>query len=247
MSVTIIIPCLNEEGYITRILTDIVQQTVKPEAIFVVDCQSIDQTVQEAQTFKSKMPLTILQSPYRSAAAARNTGAKAAKTDYLLFIDADMMIPDDFVERLNDCTQKKQLDFVSPHFISEGKHPWDRFIVWTFNITTEIIYMRLMKRPAGIGGAMYIRKSLHDSIGGYDSSMREFDDLDYCRRLALVKPTYAYARRAIAIISNRRAVKQGRFNTFLQTLPDTYYLVRLIVRPLMKILKIEPKWNDPKS
>jgi glycosyltransferase involved in cell wall biosynthesis len=89
MTISIVIPCYNEEKYVGKLLEDLSRQTLKPTSVFVVDCDSGDKTTEIVQRFLKQLPLQLFRSTYRSAAAARNTGANASKTDYLLFLDAD--------------------------------------------------------------------------------------------------------------------------------------------------------------
>lgn len=244
MTVTVVIPCYNEEAYVGRLLQDLTKQTVQPEAVIVADCHSEDKTVNVAQTFAKQLPLRIVQSPYRSAAAARNTGADAAKTDFLLFLDADMRLPPAFLAKLKRRAQTKQVDFVSPRLKTEGRHPVDHLLVWFINLWTHFYHMLIRRHAAGVGGAMLIKRETHYAIGKYNPRLREFDDIDYMRKMWKHKISFAYARNAVTTTSNRRLVRQGRFATLLQSLSDHHFLVRRFVRPLMKKLGIKPHWSD---
>src|SRR5437667_4047530 len=98
--ITVIIPCLNEERYLPLVLTDLSHQKVAPAHIIIVDSKSADGTVAVAKSWSKRLPISVVTSPKRSPAYARNSGAAAAKTDYLLFVDADMRLPKDFVEQI---------------------------------------------------------------------------------------------------------------------------------------------------
>lgn len=131
MAVTVVIPCYNEENYLGRLLQDLTVQTQSPDAVIVVDCHSRDKTVGVARSFsKSLNRLQILQAPCRSAASARNTGAAAATTDYLLFIDADMRLPSDFLFQITKRARDKHSDWVAGKLKSEGHHPIDHIVCW---------------------------------------------------------------------------------------------------------------------
>lgn len=240
---TVIIPCLNEENYVGRVLGDLAQQTVQPAAVYVVDCHSTDKTVDEAKKFSKKLPLKVYQSTYRSAAAARNTGAERATTDYVLFLDADMRVPKDFIARLTARADKTQAEFVSPHFKAEGHHPLDAFFAWCMDMWIRL-NMLLKRRAMGIGGGMYVKRAVHEAAGGYDPKKREFDDIDYCARLNRRGVTYAYARKAVAITSSRRLKEQGRWISLMQAMPDNWYVAQHLVRPMMKRLGVGGKWDE---
>jgi glycosyltransferase involved in cell wall biosynthesis len=245
MTTAIVIPCYNEQDYVGKLLEDLTRQTRKPDAVFVVDCDSEDKTVAVARGFSKRLPLKVLQSNYRSAAAARNTGADAAQTDYLLFLDADIRIKPSFIATLVDKADLKQVDFVTPRIGSDGHHPLDHLFAWSLNCWVYFYRMLISHKPSGVaGGAMLIRRSTHKAIGGYNPRLREFDDIDYIHRMQKHHISYAFAWQAKAVASNRRLVRQGRLATVLQTIPDNYLLTRRIIRPVMKLLGIKPKWHD---
>jgi len=245
MSVSVIIPCYNEEQYVGKLLEDVTKQIEPPEAVFVVDCHSKDKTIEVAKGFSKRLPLTILMAPYRSAASARNTGADAAKSDYLLFLDADMRIRPDFVGRLEKKAVSKRVDVVTPRLKTEGQHPVDTLFVWNLNLWVYF-YRLLLRRPftGTAGGAMLISNKAHHTMGGYNPKLREFDDNDYIRRMWKHNISGAFVWRAAATTSNRRLVEQGRLATFLQNIPEDYFITRHIIRPAMKKLGIKPKWHD---
>jgi len=244
MTVSVIIPCFNEENYVGKLLKDLSKQTSKPSAIYVVDCQSKDKTVAVAQSFVGKLPLSVLQSPYRSAAAARNAGAEAAKTDFLLFLDADMRLTPTFIERLLHTATAKKADFVSPRLHIEGRHPVDHAVMRGLNLWNHYYHMGIRRRAGGVGGAMLIRSKTHSAIGGYNPLLREFDDIDYMVKMWKHNVSFAYARGAVATTSNRRFTRQGRLVSLIQGLSEHHFLVRHVVRPVMKKVGIKPYWHD---
>ena len=244
MTVAVVIPCLNEEHYVGKLLEDLAKQNTKPNEVFVVDCHSKDGTVRSAKGFVHQLPLSVLQSPYRSAAAARNTGADVAKTDFVLFLDADMRIKPDFIERLVNKASAKQVDFVSPRLSIEGHHPFDHLIVWCLNFWNYFYHMILRRHAGGVGGAMLIKRSAHKAIGGYNPKLREFDDIDYMMKMWKHGTSFAFCWKAAATHSNRRFVKQGRLISVIQGLSEHHFLVRRVVRPIMKGLGIKPQWHD---
>jgi glycosyltransferase involved in cell wall biosynthesis len=245
MLVSVIVPCHNEENYVGLLLHDLTEQTHRPDAVYVVDCQSEDKTVKIANRYAKELPLKTLQSPYRSAAAARNTGAAAAQTDFLLFLDADMRIGPHFIANLIHKATTDGVDFVTPRLRAEGHNPLDHLFAWSLNLWVYGYRMVISHKASGVaGGAMLIKRSAHEAIGGYDPKLREFDDIDYIHRMQKHHLSYAFAWQAAAVHSNRRIKEQGRMATALQAVPEHYFIARYVVRPLMRKLGIKPKWHD---
>ncbi|NTU50719.1 MAG: glycosyltransferase [Desulfobulbaceae bacterium] len=92
MTISIIIPTLNESEYITSTLQSIAVQHVAGDLIIeviVVDGGSSDNTVALVEGFRHKNPaleVRCIRAPERGRAAQLNTGAKAARGDIFLFL-----------------------------------------------------------------------------------------------------------------------------------------------------------------
>jgi len=244
MTVTVVIPCYNEEGYVGHLLQDLTGQSQRPDAVIVADCHSNDATVSEARRFSKRLNLKILQSPYRSAAAARNTGADVATTDYLLFIDADMRLPQDFIYQITKRAHDKRCDWVAAKLKSESHSLIDHIVYWGVNLSTYGYHMAYKRRPAGTAGALLVRRKLHNLIGGYTPGLREFDDVDYFMRMWKHKVTYAYARKAVARTSIVRHNDHGKLLRVLQGVSAHIFFGKYLIRPMMKVFGIKPKWHE---
>jgi glycosyltransferase involved in cell wall biosynthesis len=97
LQVSVIIPAYNEATYISRCLDALVAQTTRPAEIIVVDNGSTDDTAAIVQTFAD---VTLLHQPKRGTYYAREYGFAAATGDLLIRIDADTVLPTDWLERL---------------------------------------------------------------------------------------------------------------------------------------------------
>lgn len=90
---SIIIPAYNEEKLLPGTLEQIIESMSMVGAekgeIIVVDNNSTDGTAKVAKAKNCK----VVHEPFRQIAKARNTGASFARGKYLLFIDADTLIP----------------------------------------------------------------------------------------------------------------------------------------------------------
>lgn len=88
---SIIIPCLNEEFYLEKLLRSLVQQTYKNLEVIIVDGNSKDKTCEIAKKYIQVFPnCRIIISDKRQIAYQRNLGVRKAKYERLLFLDADV-------------------------------------------------------------------------------------------------------------------------------------------------------------
>lgn len=89
---SVIIPAYNEESLLSATLSGLhlaMESIPQQGEIIVVDNDSTDKTAEIAE----KHAVRVIFEPFRQIAKARNTGAKAAKGKYLVFLDADTILP----------------------------------------------------------------------------------------------------------------------------------------------------------
>ena len=120
--ISIIIPTLNEEKCLPKLLKCIKEQTYKYYEIIVADADSKDKTKQIARKFGCK----VVKSGGLPA-VGRNNGAKAAKGGILLFLDADSLIENNFLENAVNDMERRKLDAAGSYLYPLGNRLLDRF------------------------------------------------------------------------------------------------------------------------
>ncbi len=97
MDISVIIPTLNEEKNIEDCLKAIrSQDTLAEYEIIVCDARSGDNTVAIAEKYADE----IVLSDTRSIGIQRNLGAEHAKGNYLVFVDADTILPKNYLGKV---------------------------------------------------------------------------------------------------------------------------------------------------
>ena len=87
---TIVIPAKNEESYIGRILEELSLQKIGKTQIILADAGSTDGTRKIASSTALDLGLNLTIIEGGLPAKGRNSGAKMARTPYVLFVDADV-------------------------------------------------------------------------------------------------------------------------------------------------------------
>ncbi len=170
---SIIIPALNEENYLPRLLVCLKKQNFKNYEIIVADADSRDKTREIAQTFGCKIVRGGLP------ARGRNKGVKVAKGDLLLFLDADGLLPKDFLEKALKEFKERDLDIASfvLNPISERKYPKILFDIF-YNYPLRIFEKRWAHAMIGI----LVKNDLHKSLRGFDEEIRVGEDHYYVQQ-----------------------------------------------------------------
>lgn len=98
---SIVMPVFNEGSDIEHALASLRAQTVPPMEIIVVDDASTDGSKLRLQEWARRGWIRLIERERNAgAAAARNVGIEAARGDVVVFVDADNLLPSDFLERL---------------------------------------------------------------------------------------------------------------------------------------------------
>lgn len=95
--ISVIIPTYNEEKDIEECLDSLRKQTYDKIEIIVVDDGSTDKTRGIVRKYKK---VKIIEGEHKGPGFSRNLGAKNAKGEIIVLVDADMTFPEDYVEKL---------------------------------------------------------------------------------------------------------------------------------------------------
>ncbi|MEK6840044.1 MAG: glycosyltransferase, partial [Nanoarchaeota archaeon] len=166
--VSIILTTKNNEHIIERCLRSVAEQTYPYIELIVVDNFSIDQTLTIAQRFTKK---TYSHGPERSA--QRNYGFRHAQGDYLFFIDSDMELQRDTVQKCMHITKQGHgALIVDEQFIGRGY--WSQ---------CKALEKRCYTGTQDAEAARFVKKTLFLKIKGYDELLTGPEDLDLHKRL----------------------------------------------------------------
>lgn len=129
MQVSVIIPVFNEEKNIGECLTSLFKQSHKDFEVIVVDDGSTDKTLEVLRNFQfSTFSFQFLEQKHRGAGGARNLGAKMARGEVLVFVDADMTFDKNFLRNLVKpiLEGKVKGTFSKDEYVSNWENTWAR-------------------------------------------------------------------------------------------------------------------------
>jgi len=99
LTLSLVIPAYNEENHLRACLDAIAIQTVMPDEVIVVDNNSVDKTAQIARRYPF---VTVLKEARQGIAYARDTGFNTARSRLIGRIDADTVLPADWIAQIKD-------------------------------------------------------------------------------------------------------------------------------------------------
>ena len=111
--VSIIIPVYNNERFLDKCLTSVLNQTLNDVEIIIINDGSTDGSYTKLQEYEqSHSNIILLNQPNAGQAAAINRGLDVAQGEYIGFVDADDYIELDMFENLYKEAEENQLDLV---------------------------------------------------------------------------------------------------------------------------------------
>ena len=169
--ITIVIPCKNEENYISHLLDSLRLQKIGDTKVIIADC-STDNTREVIKSNRAFLNVEIIDGG--PVAVARNNGAKLVTTPYILFIDADVIFFDNYTIR--DAVfeiEQNDLDLIGANircYEDDWKAELGFFI---FNKTNQILKHF---SPFAVGAFMLTRKDRFDEFGGFNEKFSTSED-----------------------------------------------------------------------
>ncbi|PAV09386.1 glycosyltransferase family 2 protein [Methanocorpusculum parvum] len=111
--VSVIIPIYNTEKYLRQCLDTIITQTLQDIEIICVDDGSTDKSLEILLQYQKKDErIVILTQQNKGGGAARNAGLKAARGEFLLFLDSDDFFEEHMLEKSYDKGKTDGADIV---------------------------------------------------------------------------------------------------------------------------------------
>ncbi|MBU0929856.1 MAG: glycosyltransferase [Nanoarchaeota archaeon] len=213
MKLSIIIPTLNEERDLPNLLNSIKKQSFNDYEIIVADNKSKDKTRSIAKKFKCRIVKGGLPPE------ARNNGAKIAKGDYLLFLDADVILSHNFLEETLNEFESRKIDIATTEFIPLSDKKIDKMM---YDFSNNFVKAIQFIKPFGAGFCILIKKDIHNKIKGFNENLVLCEDHDYNQRAAKFGK-FRVLKKPKIFISVRRFEKEGRRTLALKYAKSTIY------------------------
>lgn len=202
---SIIIPTLNEEKYLPILLSQIKKQKFSDYEIIVADAGSKDKTVEIAKSFG------CIITKGGNPAKGRNEGAKIAKGEILLFMDADnLYLPDNFLEKLISEFKKRNLGVATFPIYPKGNW-FDKLAYGIYNFWVKLT----QKFTAYATNSVLVRKDVFEKIGGFNEEIKIGED-HYFAKMASKISKFGFIETEPVLTSTRRFEREGRLKTYLK-------------------------------
>ncbi len=206
---SVIIPTLNEEAFLPKLLTSLTDQTEKTFEVILVDGSSADATVERAKLFTKKLPKLVVQVTKNSGLPMqRNEGANSSRGEWLIFIDADVVLLPYFFQRVRTYIDRVHPEFFTTWFRPDSDNARDAILTLMINVFVE--GGLLLNRQVSPGGMTIIKRNIFERLGRYNESLLFGEDFDLTQRAKTARVPLKILRETLYVLSLRRFRREGK-------------------------------------
>lgn len=200
LTLSVIIPAYNEEGYLDRCLQSLASQTTLPYEVIVVDNNSTDRTAEIADRYPF---VTLVHEQAQGLYYARQTGMHVASGDVLCRIDADTVVDPGWIESISNAFQDKSVDALTGpvgyhDFVLPQTSQWleDKLLKLALKIRYNFLF----------GCNMAVRRSVWEHVSPYLCDENYLmEDIDITTHLLDQGYKSYYSSDMGVLVSTRRA------------------------------------------
>lgn len=172
--ISIIIPFFNSEKTLERAIKSVMSQSFSSWDLILVNDGSKDNSALVAESFLIDSRIRLLSQVNKGVSAARNLGASKAKSEWLLFLDADDTLREDSLSKMEEVIQKcPSIDYF--HFgvslIMDDKQE-ERLLNGANNFSK-------------LAGSFLLKKTIFEKVGGYDEKLKFSENTELFHRIHL--------------------------------------------------------------
>lgn len=197
---SIIIPCYNQASWLPETIAAIQRQDFNDWEVIIVNDGATDDTAVVAEDLASMdNRIKVVHQQNGGLSAARNTGVKHAKGEWLDFLDADDYYLDGCLSEVTKAAQSVNADIIQTAYTivdEDGKLINTKEVAGGNGLMIDIV----LKGNPGPCQSLFIKKTFALQLGEFDTTLRSAEDWDFWLRAAkaggerfiVQKPLVAY-------------------------------------------------------
>jgi glycosyltransferase involved in cell wall biosynthesis len=201
--VSIIVPTKNESKNIERFL-----QSIPPEAQLIIVDSSTDDTREKVRTIRPRNTQIIEKNV--NIATARQIGAEAAESEWLVFTDADMTFADDYFDLL-----PKYDNYDVVYGAKTSLDNYTHYYEWFQSC--QLVFDKIGV-PMASGSNLVIRKQALLASGGFDVRLPVNEDSEIAWRIKRLNYKTTFAPELQVIEHDHRRLDKGIYTKTLHTM-----------------------------
>lgn len=187
MLFSIIIPVYNRPDELNELLESLAAQTEKDFEVVVVEDGSAVSSHEVCQSWDNRLALRYFEKENGGPGPARNFGARHAGGEYLLILDSDVVVPQNYLAAVREALEREDCDaFGGPDCAHASFSPMQKAINYAMTSFFTTGGIRGGKKkldkfyPRSFN--MGCKRSVYAALGGF-APMRFGEDIDFSTRI----------------------------------------------------------------
>jgi len=225
---TVVIPTLNEEKDLYKTLSSVKDLA---DEILVIDSGSTDKTIEIAKNYGAR----VVSHPFKSFSDTRNFGNQEAKGDWILSLEADVVVPQELVQEIRQAIEESKF---SAFYIPRLNLIWGKPIRHTDWSPQDDCHIWLYQKGSGTWQSLVHEEFITNKLVGklknylvhknYETISEFIDKIDRYSELAVKQhnlfPDWWYLRDFFKRYFYKLGFLDGYHGLFLSYLQSVYYI-----------------------
>jgi glycosyltransferase involved in cell wall biosynthesis len=207
LSISAVIPAYNAGAFISRAIESVLAQTRRADEIIVVDDGSTDDTAEQAQKYGDQVRYIYQENA--GAGAARNTGIKAARYEWIAFLDGDdEWLPEKLRLQLELLQRNPDLVWVTSNYYrclcEENRRSPDIATARATRLLGSKEYSNnffsiFLQDAYGCTDTIMVKREVLEETGGFRAGQRNAEDMDLWWRIACRQPKIGFVNQPLVV------------------------------------------------
>jgi glycosyltransferase involved in cell wall biosynthesis len=182
---SVVIPLYNKENYIFNTIESVLKQSFSDYELIVVNDCSTDSSLEIVRGIKDPRIKILEHQKNKGLSASRNTGIKAATSNYICFLDADDLWKPQFLEKIDFliCNYPEASLFATNYEVILKN---DKRFHIDFDITNKASHAQIsnffeinLKQTVYNQSGFCVERKVFEDIGYYDEGILYSEDVDF--------------------------------------------------------------------
>lgn len=186
MKMSVVLPVYNDPSGVDTTLRSVMEQDHPDYEVIPVDNNSTDETPEVIQKWAHQYPEQIRptsEQEIQSSYAARNAGIQAAQGEILVFIDADMTAPSDWLMNVHEAFSTSETDYLGYEveiYVPEGAESFWAWYDTVMGLPSRYHYEQKQFVPTS---CLAVRRAVFERVGRFEDTAISGGDKEFGQRV----------------------------------------------------------------
>jgi glycosyltransferase involved in cell wall biosynthesis len=204
--IAVIIAFYNEIGFLRKALESVNKQSMSPDEVVVVDDGSCIEVQDELRRLCSLYKVQLVRKQNGGQSSARNLGVASTRSPFVSFLDQDDSMLIDHLETLfgafgeGPSAEKTGFSYGCVSRVDVEGNLLQEYFKPSFDFSEDLPLAKCLGRNLNVlPSALMIRRAAFERVGGFDETLRGYEDDDLIIRLNIAGYRGSLAEKPVGV------------------------------------------------